>query len=47
MEDLLQMIYVEGDIIQTACRIFIVGLGMEFVLGICNLIKSGYSTVRR
>ena len=47
MEDLLQMVYVEGDIIQTACKILIFGLSMEFVLGICNLIKTGYSTIRR
>ena len=47
MEELIQMIYVEGDVIQTGCRIFMLGFCMEFVLGICNLIKSGYSTIRR
>lgn len=47
MEDLLNLIYVEGDIIATSCRIFIFGFALDFVLGFANILKSGYSTVRK
>lgn len=47
LEELVNMVYVEGDVIKTACCLFIFGFALEFVLGICNIIKSGYSTVRR
>lgn len=47
MNELIEMIYVEGDVIKTACSMFIFGFGLEFVLGFANLIKTGYSTIRR
>ena len=47
MEDLIQMVYVDGDVILTACHIFIFGFCIELVLGFANIIKTGYSSIRR
>lgn len=47
MEELFNMIYVEGDVIATACHIFLFGFALDFVLGFANILKSGYSTVKK
>ena len=47
MSDLINMIYVEGNIIETACRIFIFGFSIDLILGFANIIKTSYSSLRR
>ena len=47
MTDLINMIYVEGNIIETACRIFIFGFSVDLILGFANIIKTSYSSLRR
>ena len=38
MEDLMQLIIVEGDILSTVIRLALVGLSMDLVLGFASLI---------
>lgn len=45
--ELMEMIYVDGNIIETACRIFIFGFSIDLILGFANIVKSSYSTLRR
>lgn len=47
MSDLINMIYVEGNIIETACRIFVFGFSIDLILGFANIIKTSYSSLRR
>lgn len=45
MQELIDMVYVEGDIIQTCVRMFVLVISVECVLGFANLIKGiGRST---
>ena len=39
MEDIYNIIYVEGDIVQTCVRLFIFALSLVFCLGVFNIIK--------
>lgn len=38
MDDLIQLIYVQGDLIQTICRCLILVLSLDLVLGFGALI---------
>lgn len=38
MNDLIELIYVQGDILQTGVRMFILGLSMDLILGFASLI---------
>lgn len=38
MNELLELIYVDGNILETACRILILGLSMDMILGFASLI---------
>lgn len=40
MEDLFNMIYVEGDILQTLVKLFILVLAFDFLLSFSSAIKS-------
>lgn len=39
MNDLINFIYVEGDVLQTVCRIFVLGIGTELVYMAAALIS--------
>lgn len=39
MQELIDMVYVDGDLIQTSVRMFVLVITIEFVLGFANLIK--------
>lgn len=47
MEALIEMIYVDGNVIETCCRMFIFAFSIELVLGFANIIKTSYSSIRR
>ena len=47
MQELFDMVYVQGDVIATAVHMFIFGFALDFVLGFANILKSGYSTVKK
>lgn len=47
MNELVNMIFVEGDVIHTAVKLFVFGFSLEFVLGFANIIKTSYSSIRR
>ena len=47
MTELVEMIYEEGNVILTACNMFIFGFSIYFVLAFANIIKTSYSSIRR
>lgn len=38
MNELLELIYVEGNILETACRMFILGFAFDMILCFASLI---------
>lgn len=40
MNDLLQFIYIQGDILQTFVRLFLVAFSFDCLIGFANAIKS-------
>ena len=46
MQDLINMIYVEGNILLTMCNIFIFTFALDFVLSMCNILKAGSRSAR-
>lgn len=45
MQELIDLVYVEGDLVQTCVRMFILVISVECVFGFANLIKGiGRST---
>lgn len=40
MNDLLQFIYIEGDLLQTFIRLFLVVFSFDCLIGVANAIKS-------
>ena len=40
MEDLMELIYVEGDMMQTVCRITVLFLALLVVLDVIYVLKS-------
>lgn len=38
MNDLLELVYVQGDLLQTACRLFILGFAFDMILCFASLI---------
>ena len=44
MDDLISLIWVEGDVLQTFCRMYVVTLACVFALGVFNIIKSSVKT---
>ena len=38
MNDLLNLIYVEGNLLETVCRIFILGFAFDMILCFASLI---------
>lgn len=45
MNELFELIYVQGNLLATACRIFILGFSFDMVLNICSLIGSSKDSV--
>lgn len=45
MDDIFNMIYVEGDILKSVCCMFMLVILFEFVLSIICIIKSAYKSV--
>lgn len=46
MQDLVNMIYVEGNILLTMCNIFIFTFVLDFVLSMCNILKAGARSIK-
>ena len=40
MEALINLVLVKGDILETVCRLFILGFSLEFLLTFAYIIKS-------
>lgn len=38
MNELFDLIYVQGDILATVCNLFILGLSLDMILGFASLI---------
>lgn len=45
MNDLLELIYVEGNLIETICRIFILGFSFDMILNFASLIGGSKDSV--
>lgn len=45
MDSLLELVYVQGDILQTFSRILILFIGFDFLITFAGLIKSIKSTL--
>lgn len=38
MNDLLELVYVQGNLLETACRLFILGFSFDMILCFASLI---------
>ena len=47
MDEILELIYFEGDLLKTACSMLVLVLIFEFFLTIICIIKSAYKSVVR
>lgn len=45
MDELLELVFIEGDILQTFSRILILFIGFDFLITFAGLIKSIKSTL--
>ena len=45
MNDLLQLLYVDGNILETVCRIFVLFIALDSFLSICSIIGDAKRSV--
>lgn len=45
MNDLLQLVFVDGDILETVCRIFVLFIALDSFLSICSILGDAKRSV--
>lgn len=45
MNDLLELVYVQGNLLETLCRLFILGFGFDMCLNFASLIGGSKDSV--
>ena len=45
MNDLLELIYIPGNLLETVCRIFILGFSFDMILNFASLIGASKDSV--
>lgn len=45
MNDILNLIFVDGDILQTCCKIFVLFIALDSFLSICSIVGDAKRSV--